>query len=250
MSHDHQTMSGQARKPSAWRDAWRSNWLSAGALWAVILAWAACGVWGWLQNAQGLMAIVTVAMTLGCQVFAARAVKNAADVESLPRRAALLGLAGLCLVFVGYSGKQGLETNEAQRLAPYASYVEAVERAKAAEAALAALPALAITDEAGRAIGPQRLAILAEQRAQEAARLQRAATIARAAVPQAVAKPAPPMPDWLPLAIVVLVEAIELVGFYAISRTRSAASTAQPDNVVPLSPGAALARQRWGKAPA
>jgi len=250
MSHVHQTTPDAGRKPDAWRDVLRSNWLSAAALWAVILAWAACGVWGWLQNAQGLMAAVTVALTLGCQVFAARAVKNAAESETLPRKAALLVLAVLCLVFVGYSGKQGLETNEAQRLAPHAAYVEALERAKAAEAALASLPPLEITDTAGREIGPQRLAILAEQRAQEAARLQRAADAARAAVPPAVAKPAPPMPAGLTIAIVLLVEALELVGFYAISRPRRIVAQAHMADVVPLSPGAALARQRWGKAQA
>lgn len=213
------------------------NWLTAGALWIVALSWAAAGVWGWSQTAAGIIAPVLMALTLGAQIAGARMIAIAAT-ATLARRVALILLALGCVCWSGYAGKRAIEQSEAQRLAPAAAYADALARVEAAEAALAAVPAVALTDAAGRSIGPQRLAILQEARASEIARLAAERDAARAALP---AKPvtAQAMPQALMWAVAALVEALELLGFWAIG-----AGYRKPAQV--YNAASELARKRWG----
>jgi hypothetical protein len=214
------------------------NWLTAGALWTVALSWAAAGVWGWSQTSAGIIAPVLMALTVAAQVAGARMVAIASQ-ATLARRVALIALALGCVCWSGYAGKRAIETSEAQRLAPVAAYADALARVEAAEAALAAVPAVALTDAAGRSIGPQRLAILQDARASEIVRLTADRDAARAALP---AKPASadPMPQALMWAVAALIEALELLGFWAIGAGHRKA----PATV--YNAAQELARKRWG----
>ena len=214
------------------------NWLTAGALWTIALSWAAAGVWGWSQTAIGIIAPVLMALTIGAQIAGARMVAIAAS-ATMARRIALIALAIGCVCWSGYAGKRAIEQSEAQRLAPAAAYADALARVEVAEAALAAVPAVALTDAAGRSIGPQRLAILQEARASEIARLAAERDAARAALP---AKPvtAQAMPQALMWAVAVLIEALELLGFWAIG----AGHGRKPAPV--YNAAQELARKRWG----
>jgi len=224
----------------------QTNWLSSAALWTVIGAWAAAGIWGWTQNAAGVMVPITVALTIGCQVFAARAAANAAQADSMSRRFGLIGLGVACLLFTGWSGKQAIATNEAQRLAPYesaiAAHAAAVAEAGKIEAQIAALPALRSD------IPATRLATLQAARTAELSRLEPKLAAAQAAVAmiEVPAKPAPQMPVALQWAIVALIECLEFFGFWAIGHGHAKAAS-KPANVVEMNPGAALVRRRWDK---
>ncbi|NBW07941.1 MAG: hypothetical protein EBR82_07935 [Caulobacteraceae bacterium] len=226
----------------------RGNWLSAAALWVVIAAWAAAGIWGWTQNAAGIMVPITVAMTVGCQVFAARAAANAAAIAG-SRRLGLIGLGVACLLFTGWSGKQAIATNEAQRSAPY-------EQAMAAKAA--AVAALAKVEAEINAVPPlrsdipaMRLATLQAARTTELARLEplRAAAQARVEAIATPARPAPQMPSPLQWAIVALIECLEFFGFWAIGmrHARKEAASEAPSNVTEFNAGRELVRKRWAK---
>lgn len=214
------------------------NWLTAAALWTVALSWAAAGVWGWSQTSVGIIAPVLMALTVAAQIAGARMVAIAAS-ATLARRVALIALAIGCVCWSGYAGKRAIEQSEAQRLAPAAAYAEALARVEAAEAALAAVPAVALTDAAGRSIGPQRLAILQDARAADIVRLTAERDAARAALP---AKPATaePMPQALMWAVAILIEALELLGFWAIG----AGHGRKPAPV--YNAAQELARKRWG----
>lgn len=226
----------------------RGNWLSAAALWTVIGAWASAGIWGWTQNAAGIMIPITVAMTLGCQVFAARAASNAVTVSGV-QRIALIALGVACLAFTGWSGKQAISTNEAQRVAPYEAALAASAAAKAdlakVERDIAAVPPLRSD------IPAKRIAELQTARALELARLEPKLAAAKAAVAAVAlpARPAPQMPVWLQWAIVGLIEALEFFGFWAIGRGHNPAKSAPATTaeVVELNPGAALVARRWAK---
>ena len=214
------------------------NWLTAGALWTIALSWAAAGVWGWSQTAIGIIAPVLMALTVAAQVAGARMVAIAAT-ATLARRVALIALAIGCVCWSGYAGKRAIEASEAQRLAPAAAYADALARVQAADAALAALPPVALTDAAGRPIGPQRLAILQDARAADIVRLTAERDAARAALPGKPAS-AEPMPQALMWAVAVLIEALELLGFWAIG----AGHGRKPAPV--YNAAQELARKRWG----
>lgn len=212
----------------------QGRWLSAAALWSIIGAWCACGVFGWLENSAGMMSVILVALTVGAQVFAARAVKNAAETESWPRRLVLVGLGAACLAFTGWSGKQGLETSENARWASYEAYSANKAKADVIDAQIAALPMPPAN------VPTVRIRELAKARDAEIARL----TGLKPVVGEAVAKPAPRLPEQLAWLFVALVEALELLGFYAIGR-RKADAPASGANVVGFNAGRELAKKRW-----
>lgn len=209
------------------------NWLSGLALWALFLSYAACGAWGWSQAQAGVFAGIAIALTLGCMIFAARAAENAARADSLLRKIALMALGGACLTFTGWSGHQALMISEAQRWAPYERY-EAIAKANAdLDAQIKALPAIPLSDEAGRPIGPVRTRELGAQRSNEIARLTGLKT------PVAmVAKPTTRMSEEMGWAVVALIEALGLFGFFAIG--------SKPRQAAVRSAASELARKRWG----
>jgi hypothetical protein len=211
------------------------NWLSGSALWLVISSWAACGVWGWSQATSGLIAAIAIALTLGAQVFAARAVKNAAQADSFLRRCALLALGSACLAFSGWAGHQGLTISENQRWATYDAATEAKASNARIDAQIAALPQVPLSDEAGRPIGPARTRELGAQRSNEIARLSGY----KVPVVEA-ATPAPRMPDGFMWALTGLIAALELFGFFSIG--------SKPREAVVRSAASEMARKRWNLA--
>ena len=93
-----------------------------------------------------------------------------------------------------------------------------------------------------------RLRELQAARAADLARLepQRAAALARLeAIPPPPVAPQP-IPGPVLWAVVALIEALKLFGFWAIGGDQRTVTPA-PSNVIPLSPGQALARRRWGQ---
>lgn len=228
--------------------AMQRPWLSALALWTVIGAWAAAGVWGWTQAAAGVMALITILLTIGCQVFAARAAVNAAAASTLSQKIAALALGAMCLLWTGYSGKQAIAVSYATASAPYEAAVAAQAKAAAdvakIEAQIAAIPAVRAD------IPAVRIAALQAARAEELARLQPQLDAAQAKLAAVVvpAKPAAAMPEALQWAMVVLIEGLEFFGFWAIGAKRATPAPAKPANVVEINPGAALVRKRWEKA--
>lgn len=220
----------------------RGNWLSALALWVIIGAWAAAGIWGWNQNAAGVMAGIATALTIGCQVFAARAVKNAAEADGIGSKAGLIVLGAFCLVFTAWSGKQALATSEAQRWAPYEARQDAEAAVNAIDAKIDDLPTVPTSDTAGRPLGPQRMSILSAERSTETARLmglREKAAASLAKIP-AAPKPSAKAPEAFQWCVSGLIEALELFGFWAIApkRRRNApqSSEAKGSNVTTLDP--------------
>lgn len=228
------------------QQAMQRPWLSALALWTVIGAWAAAGVWGWFHAAAGVMALITILLTIGCQVFAARAAVNAAAASTISQKVAAIVLGALCLLWTGFSGKQAISLSYATTAAPYEAAVAAQAAALAEvakiEAQVAALPAVRAD------IPAVRIAALQAARAEEMARLQPQLDAARAKAAAIVvpAKPPAAMPEALQWAMVALIEGLEFFGFWAIGAVRH--KPAAPANVVPMNPGAALVRKRWDKA--
>lgn len=219
------------------RQAFTGNWLSKLALWAVICSWAAVGVYGWTQATSGVLAAIAIALTLGAQVFAARAVKNAAHAETWSRRLLLLALGAACLMFTGWAGHQGLSIGENKRWAAYERYEAALSANAAIDAQIAALPPVPLSDEAGRPIGPARTRELGAQRSNEIARLT-----GRLVEAAPVDKPTMRMPEGLLWSLVGLIAALELLGFYAVSEHKAKAAA----NV--RTAASELARKRWGTA--
>jgi len=228
-------------------------WLSALALTVIITAWGAAGVWGWLNTSPGVFGLIAIALTIGAQVFAARAAANAATAASIGHRVTLIGLGVMCLLWTGFSGKQALDADAANRLAPYEAALAAYDRASAdldrVDAAIAAVPALRSDIPAIR-ITALRAARDAELAKLEAQRAQAAATLATAPKPQAL----PALPEWLKWSMVVLIELLEFLGFWAIgakAKRKEAApvaeAAAEPAPVVAFNPGRELVNRRWAK---
>lgn len=237
MSHDQKTNA----------EPWRKPWLTSAALWGVVIAWGGLGVWGWTQSAAGPVVVVLVALSVCADVIGARMAVHAGSAGSRVRTAACIILALGCVAWTGYAGKRGLEIADAQRRAPAEAVLAHRAEAKTAlariEAELAAVPAIRADIPAAR------LRELQAARAADLARLEplRAAAQARLdAVP--APPPAPPaLPSFALWGAVALIEALKLFGFWAIATGGPAAGTrSTPSNVVPLSPGQALAARRWG----
>jgi len=227
-------------------------WLSALALVVIITAWGAAGVWGWLQTSPGVFGLIAIALTIGAQVFAARAAANAATAASIGHRVTLIGLGVMCLLWTGFSGKQALDADAANRLAPYEAALAAYDRASAdldrVDAAIAAVPALRSD------IPAVRLKVLTEARTAELAkleaqRLQAATALATAPKPMAL----PALPEWLKWSMVLLIELLEFFGFWALGmKARKEAAlaveaAAEPAPVVTFNPGRELVARRWAK---
>ena len=208
------------------------NWLSGLALWIAVGAWGACGVYGWTMTTAGVMTPITIALTIGAMVFAARSLANAATAEGIVRRIALVALGALCIIQTAYSGHQGLMVSEAQRWAAYERY-ETVAAANAKiDASIAALPPVPLSDAAGRPIGPARTKELGAQRSNEVARLTGLKTQVTA-----VAAPATRMSADLAWAVTGLIEALGLFGFFAIGRRSPAVAASNA--------ASELAKRRW-----
>jgi hypothetical protein len=223
---------------------------------AVAVVVAASGLfncWAWSEATTGPARIVTVALAASCEVLGATLlIRLSGAVRSGEWARIALGvplLAGV-ICFNGWSGHRAFELVEAERLAP----VRAIEAAQAeidrTETALASIPAIPLSDEAGRPIGPARTAELGAQRAAEIARLERRrieAVAAKAALPSPPAaagvKAADPATLWL---IVILLEALKAAGLFVVGAGGQRGERPAPSNVIPLSPGQALAARRWG----
>lgn len=225
-------------------------WLSATALTVIITAWGAAGVWGWLNTSPGVFGGIAVALTIGAQVFAARAAANAATAASIGHRVTLIGLGVMCLLWTGFSGKQALDADAANRTAPYEAALAAHDRASAdldrVDAAIAAVPALRSDIPAVR-ITALRAARDAELAKLEAQRLQAATALATAPKPMAL----PALPEWLKWAMVVLIELLEFLGFWALGAKAKrkeavqAVEDVKPIPVVEFNAGRELVRRRW-----
>jgi hypothetical protein len=214
-------------------EPWRKPWLTQAALWGVVIAWGGLGVWGWLQSASGPVVAVLVAISVCADIVGARMAVHAGQSACRWRT---MG----CIAWTGFSGKRALALADTQRQAPYE--VALAERAQA-EATLARIDAAVDALPALRSDIPAvRLQALAEARAAEIARLEarrgEAASLAERPLP-------PPPPEPLPSAImwvlVGLIEALKLLGFWAIAKPRQPA----PPSVAA---GQALAALRWRKA--
>lgn len=233
-------------------EPWRKPWLTGAALWGVVIAWGGLGVWGWTQSATGPVVAVLVTLSICADVIGARmAVHAAAPVttgrkQGSARAAVCIALALGCIAWTGFAGKRGLELADAQRRAPAEAIQAQRAEAKAVlarvEADLAAVPAIRSDIPAAR------LRELQAARAADLARLepQRAAALARLeAIP-----PPPPAPSPIPGPVlwgaVALIEGLKLFGFWAIGAGGQRGERPEPSNVIPLSPGQALARRRWG----
>jgi hypothetical protein len=145
-----------------------------------------------------------------------------------------------CLTFTAYSGHQGVVTSENARWAAYEAWEARQAEAAAIDARIDAVPKVPLSDEQGRAIGPIRTAELGRQRADEIARLE-AKRPSVGMIP--VARPAPRMDERLMLLFTALVEALELLGFFALST--GATVGASLGQVFGFNAGRELARKRW-----
>ena len=214
-----------------WKKQWPS-WIAMGAICVVLVAWCATGIYGWSKSAEGWMAYVAVALTVGAAAFALVSVKLAAGADDWGRRIALLGLGGGCLMFSAYAGHQGLEASENERWKGFEAYSANANAIAAVQAKIDALPMAPAT------VPKVRVAELNAARAAEIVRLE---ATKPAALP-VVAKPTPRMPAELSWAMTALVEMLELFGFYAVSRRSKPASGA---NVIGFNAGRELAKKRW-----
>lgn len=210
------------------------RWVSMTALYSVIGAWAACGVFGWLATASGLMRIIAVVLTIGCAVFASRAFKNAAEAATLAQRVALMGLGAACLTWTGFAGHRGLVASDDAAWAPYEAQQDLRRQAENIDAEIAALPPVPLSDEQGRPLGPVRTKVLVEARETAIARL----AAQKPAVGSLLPRPAGRMPAALSWVIVGLIEALELLGAFALSGKRE----------TELNAGRVLAQRRWAMA--
>lgn len=230
MSHVQKTKPGPWRKP----------WLTQAALWGAVVAWASLGVSGWLATAQGVLASALVALTLACDVLAARLPVHAGQSGCRWRAGACIALALGCAAFTGLSAKRGLELAQAQGVDPYQAALAERAQAQATlariDAAIDALPALRSD------IPATRLEALAAARSAEIARLEarrgEAAFLAERPLPP---PPPEPLPQGVLWALVGLVEVLKLAGFWAVGTPRQPASP-------PIAAGQALAALRWRKA--
>lgn len=201
------------------------NWLTATALWTVIVAWGGLGVWGWLQTAEGPAAFILVALAVAAQIIAARMLIHAGGAGHWTRALACLALGLGCLAFTGLSGKRALDMVEARRLAPIAAAQAKHEAAAASLAKIEAqFPAPVLMSANVPAERVERLTAL---RTAELARLEPELQAAKAAMEAAPMPPPalPVLPGWLGWAIVALIEALEFAGFWAIGAGRSGKPT-------------------------
>lgn len=189
------------------------RWLSGAAIWAVVGAWCAAGLWGWDRATDGALTPVLCVLNVAAAVFATRALKNVAHADGLGRKLALGGLGVACLTFTGYSGKQALSLSEAARWAPYDQQQAAIAANARIDLAVAAVPEVPLSDEYGRPIGPLRTVELGRQRNEKIGRLDGQ----RVRVGDLIATPAPRLPEELAWTFVLLIEALELLGFWALS---------------------------------
>jgi len=222
----------------------RKPWFTSSAIWAAIAAWASLGISGWLASTQGVLASVLIALTLACDVLAARLPVHAGKAACRWRAVVCVVLALWCAAFTGFAAKRGIDWAQTQGRAPFEAL--ATERAGLhaqrlrIEAELAALPALRSD------IPAVRLQALAEARRGELERLRGdlAGVQGQIAALPRMAEPPPPLPKGLLWALVGLVECLKLLALWAIDRP---AERRQPGQVIELNPGRALAQRRWSK---
>ncbi len=234
-------------------DATGKPWASMLAVAVVVAASGLFNAWAWAAAVDGPARFVIVALVVACEILGAVLLMRLAGAFRSGAWARLaLGVPLLVgvIAFNAWSGHRGFELVEAARLAPIRAAASAQADIDRVEAALAAIPAIPLSDEAGRPIGPARTAELGAQRAAEIARLERRraeAVVAKAALPPPPASAgiaaANPATLW---GIVILIEAIKAVGLFVIGAGQPA-SRSTPASLIPMTPGQALARQRWSK---
>lgn len=213
------------------------NWLICLALWGVVLAWGALGVWGWLHAATGAAAFILVALAICGQVIGARMACAAAQAPNWGRGVVCILLGLGCVAFTALSGERALAFAEAERLAPYqaakARHDTAANALAMVKAQLPAPVALSLDAPASRV---ERLTAL---RNAEIERLGPALARAEAALEAAPSPPAPApaLPDWARWAMAVLIEALEAMGFWAIGAGRKERPTRNGSaDIAPLDP--------------
>lgn len=224
-------------------------WLSGGAIWAITAASAALNAFGWMQSAAGVVAVLLITLVISSEVLGVR-LAMAIEAIARDRRWGRLAVASVLLIavvaFNAYSGKRALTMIEAERQAPYLAAQAARSTAQAdvarIEAAIAAVPALPAN------VPAQRLAAYQSARAAELARLepQRTAAQARLDALPSVEAPAPPIAAEVLLGIVLLIEALKVLGLWAIAGGHAPA----PAVASSVNPARDLARKRWDKAAA
>jgi len=200
------------------------HWLGSGAVWAIALAWAGAGIYGWWFMADGVMRVITIVLSLSCQVLAVTMLARALEVDTWLLRVGCGLVAIGSVMFTGWSGHQALDVSSNRARADWAELQQAQGELNAAALAVEAIAPIPVNDEAGYRIGPQSRALLMQEREQRIARAEAAEARAQAKVDRLgdVARPSAEMPQWLSWAIVILIETIELFGLALVNGRRTA----------------------------
>jgi hypothetical protein len=205
------------------------------AVWSVVFASTALNAWGWLQSTAGLVAGVIVALVIASEILGATLlarIAGAIDHRNIVRAVLALALFVGCVGFNAYSGHRALELVEIARTEPLRAAQAADAAVERIEAQIRETAPPPITDDQGRPIGPQRLAVLIAQHDAIIARLDRELQTARdvrAAIetpPAATISALDGAALWL---LVGLLELIKAAALFALSRPTQRQNKRQKD---------------------
>lgn len=198
--------------------------LGIAVVWVVIVASTLLNAWGWLQSTAGLIAGVVVALVIAAEILGAtllQQIMRSMEAKNIVRSALATALFVGCVAFNAYSGHRAVEMIELARVAPEHAKTEADALIAERQRRLDAVPPVRLTDDQGRPIGPQRLAILQQQREADLERLTAelsAAQKERGAIETTIASSVPAMDGRHMWGLVILLELIKAAALFALAR--------------------------------
>lgn len=246
-------------------DTEMSNWLTGGAIIAIVGAAMGVGIFGHIQT-LGALAWFAIPLTVGVEVYCARATAHLDKARTRAKRAAVIGLLGVCSIVAVIFEHRGLEAVNSISNATYSQAFS--ERAEALEikAALGSdynsLPALPADPAALASMNTRALnRIEATRDAWERTTfnwhgesmtqleaLNRATVEAAKPLPPQLAEPLSDAALWF---IVGFIFCIRMFGFWTIQPPGAdvIALRPAPEKEPPpaVRPGAALVAKRWAK---
>jgi len=244
------------------------NWFTGSALWAIVGAAAVMAIYGHFKTLGPLLGALASLITIGVEVYCARAAVHFRNSASTPQRAMVVTLMVICAIVSVLFEHRGIETINSEANAEYARAFseqrEALEIKAALESDYNSLPALP-RDPAELATMNTRALNRIEavrgnweatpyawgtDRITQLEALNRARAVSARPLPQQLAQPLSDAAIWFIVAFVLL---MRVFGFWSIAPNGGGAirlvtpEPAPEKTPPPVKPGAALVEARWAK---
>ncbi len=244
------------------------NWFTGSALWLIVGAACAIGVFGHIST-LGVLAWFAIPITIGVEVYCARAAVHYRNASTRFQRGAVAGLLVLCSIISVIFEHRGMEAinsiSNAEYQRAFSERAEALEIKGALGSDYNSLPALPSDPAALAAMSTRALNRIEATRANwentpfgnvtdpdgtpqtQLEALTRATAAAAAPLPQQLAKPLDEAAIWFVVGFVLL---MRLFGFWSIAPTAQVIALPKPapEKEAPppaLKPGAAMVQRRY-----